>query len=239
MAFNGDIKFKGTSSKAYPLTITTPPQITHSELYVDEYNIPGKNGTLYGANPYRGSATISASFALVADEGLTSGVSKFQTSYRSVRQWLQGTGTLILGDSTDSYYEVQKVVIASDERAILRYGNLQVEFTVYPFEFLNAGDTAIDPGNSIKNEGDLSCPLYKITGSGSGTLTVDSKTMTYTVDGELYIDTRRFIAYDALGNNKNSVLAGDYEDLRLDTGTHSISASAGTLKIYPKWGYNL
>ena len=239
MAYNGDIKFKGTSSTTYPLIITTPPQVTHSELFVDEYQIPGKNGTLYGANPYRGSATITVSFALVAEDGLTDGVSKYQTSYRSVRQWLQGTGKLIIGDSTDSYYEVQKVVIATDERAILRYGNLQAVFTVYPFEFLNSGDTAIDPGNTINNEGDQASPLYKITGTGSGTLTVDTKTMTYTVDGELWIDTRRYIAYDALGANKNSVLAGDYDDLKLDTGTHSISATAGTLKIYPKWGYNL
>ena len=146
---------------------------------------------------------------------------------------------MIIGDSTDSYYEVQNVVIATDERAILRYGNLQAVFTVYPFEFLNSGDTAIDPGNTINNEGDQASPLYKITGTGSGTLTVDTKTMTYTVDGELWIDTRRYIAYDALGANKNSVLAGDYDDLKLDTGTHSISATAGTLKIYPKWGYNL
>lgn len=238
MAYNGDIKFKGTSSKSYPLTITTPPQITHPEIITEEYTIPGRNGTLYGADGYRASGTITVNMALVAAETWSNNVSAYATAYRQVRQWLQGTGKLIIADSPDAFYEVQKIYIATDERQILRYGNLQVVFTVYPYEFFTSGDTAVGAG-TINNPGDEAAPLYKITGNGSGTLTVNGKTMTYTVNGVLNIDVRRFIAYDGSGNNKNSVLTGDYENLKLKPGANTVAATAGTLEVYPHWGVNL
>lgn len=238
MAYNGDIKFKGTSSTAYPLTITTPPQITHPELISEEWQIPGRDGTLLSVDPYRGNAIITVNMALVANEGFTNNVSKYQIAYRQVKQWLQGTGKLILGDSPDSYYEVLKVTIGTDDRQILRYGQLQVLFTVYPYEFLSSGDTGVGAG-TITNNGDEAAALYKISGTGSGTLTVHGKTMTYTVSGDLYIDTRRFIAYDGLGANKNSQISGDYKDIRLVHGSNTVSATVGTLTIYPKWGYKL
>lgn len=238
MAYNGTITFKGVASSAYPLTITTPPQIVHPQMFTEEYAVPGRNGTLFGSNPYFGSGTINVTFALVAQPGLTDGTSKYQTAYRQVRQWLQGTGKLILGDSASSYYEVQKVVITTDSRVILRYGTMQVAFTVMPYEFLTSGDTAKSAG-TITNPGDEACPLYKITGSGSGTLTVNSNAMTFTSSGTLYIDTRRFIAYDNAGNNCNSNISGDYKALRLRTGDNTVAISGASLEVYPKWGYNL
>ena len=239
MAYNGSITFRGTASTSYPLTIITPPQITHPDLIMEEYTIPGRDGTLYGLNPYRSSAQITVTMALVAQDGLTNNVSKYQTSYRQVKSWLQGTGKLIIGDSQDSYYEVQKVAITADDRTILRYGTLTVVFTVYPYEFLDSGDTSVSPG-TVTNPADKCSPLYKITGSGSGTLTVNNKTMSFTSTGTLYIDTRRYIAYDSSNNNKNSVLSGDYDDLKLDNGANTVTITSGfTLNIYPKWGYNL
>lgn len=239
--YNGDINFKGKSSKAYPLTITTPPAINPAELITEEYTIPGKDGTLYGVNPYTGSATITVQFALVAATTWTAGeASPYTKAYREVREWLSGTGTLKIGDAPDSYFEVQKVSITTSERVILRYGTIEATFTVYPFEFLTAGDTAITTGlDELENKGSRSMPLYKISGSGSGTLTVNGNAMTYTVDGELYIDTRRFIAYDENGANKNSLLAGDYDGLWLEPGDNEITATAGTLAVTPKWGYKL
>ena len=61
----------------------------------------------------------------------------------------------------------------------------------------------------------------------------------YTVDGTLYIDTRRFIAYDGSNNNTNNAINGDYAGLYLKTGSNTISASVGTLTVYPKWGYSV
>lgn len=238
MAFNGNIKFKGVSSKTFPLTITEPPQVSHASLiHANEYTIPGRNGELYSTATYRESAEISVKMALVPTG---SGNSAYQTALRQVRQWLQGTGKLILGDVTDSYYEVQKVVIATDNRVILRYGTLEAKFTVYPYEFLNSGDDATTSYSTITNSGDVSHPLYKITGAGSGVLTVNNKTMNFTNADTTYIDVRRQIAYDGSNNSRNKYLTGDYNNLVLKHGTNTISISSGfTLVVYTKWGYNL
>lgn len=237
--FNGYVKFKNISSKTFPLTVTSPPQITHGERFVEEYTIPGRNGTLYGNDSYRASAVVTVRMALVASDGLSGGVSRYKTAYRQVMRWLQGTGKLVIEDSTDSYYEVQKVTITTDERVILRYGNLEVQFTVYPFEFLNSGDTIASAG-TLSNEGDEASPLYIIEGSGDGSISINgTSVMTYSVTDKLYIDTRREIAYDEGGNNMNASLDGDYADLKLPTGNTTISASVGSLTLYPKWGFNL
>ena len=236
--FNGDIKFKGISSKAYPLTVTTPPQITHPEKIVDKYSIPGRNGNLLGEVVSYGDAQITVSIALVASNTFTDGVSGYTETYREVRQWLEGRGRLILGDAPDAFYEVSQVDIVTDDRTILRYGNLQAVFSVYPMEYLFSGETEIS-GGTVKNPGSTSYPLYKITGNGNGVLTVNGKTMSYTVNGTLYIDTQKWIAYDGQGQNMNPQLTGNYMNLKLVPGNNTVSASVGTLAIKPRWGINL
>lgn len=238
MAFNGGITFKGISSKNLLITLTTPPAIIHPEVTTEEWTIPGKDGTLYGVDGYKPSAQIVVNMALVTDQEVTDGVASYTEAYREVRNWLQGTGRLTIDDATDAYYEVQKVNITGDERAVLRYGQLQVTFTVYPYEFLNSGETGQNAG-TINNPGSVCSPIYKIVGNGSGTLSVNGKAMTYTVSGTLYIDVRRMIAYDLNRVNKNNELNGNYRDLRLVSGENSVSASTGTLTVYPYWGYVL
>lgn len=234
MYYNGDIKFRGVSSKTHPLTITTPPLITHSDIYGDVTPIPGRDGSIFGSDTYQGDAVVKVQFALVASQT----VSDFQTKIRAIRAWLTGRGKLIIGDATDSYYEVKKVKIVTNNRVIFNYGTLDVEFTIYPYEFLDSGDTGIT-SFPITNSAMESKPLYQISGSGTGTLTVNGHTMTYTVDGLLYIDTRRMIAYDANSVNKSNQVSGDYEGLHLKNGSNTISATVGTLTVYPKWGYTV
>lgn len=240
MAFNGYMKFNNISSKSFPVILTTPPQPTHPDFVTEEYNIPGRNGTLYSVNGQRASAQITVNLALVASDTWTNSVPDYTASYRQVRQWLQGTGRLEFEDRMDAFFEVQKIQITTDERVILNYGNMQVVFTVYPYEFLKSGE---EEQANLNNPGDEAMPLYKITatGSGSGTLTVNGYSLSYsfTGAGELYIDTRRQIAYDAQHNNKNSKIAGDYNKIKLKHGTNTVAATMGTLKVYPNWGYNI
>ena len=234
MFYNGDIKFRGVSSSTKGLTVTAPPLVTHSEIYGDVNTIPGRDGSVYGTDTYQGDAVIKVQFALVA----SSTVTDFQTKIRAIRSWLTGRGKLIIGDSTDSYYEVKKVKIVTDNRVIVNYGVLEVEFTVYPYEFLDTGDTGVT-SFPLTNNAMTSKPLYQISGPGSGTLTVNGHTMTYEVAGVLYIDTRRMIAYDSNNANKNNKVSGDYAGLHLKSGSNTISATVGTLTVYPKWGFTV
>ena len=80
------------------------------------------------------------------------------------------------------------------------------------------------------------CPIYKITGNGPCTLTVNGKTMTATVTDNISIDTERMITYDSSGNLKNTSVSGNYEDLYLQPGENTVTVSSGfTCTVIPNW----
>jgi phage-related protein len=208
--------------------LASKPILTHSEIRRTTYTVPMR-GDLLGTDVYRGNASWQILFHMKHNN--------YMQQIRLVRQWLQNEGILELSDSSDSYYEVKQITWTEDFRKSEEYGRLNTMFTVYPYEFLKSGDTAIEGDGTIENVADPSMPLYKITGSGSGILTVNDKAMNYTVDGVLYIDTRNFIAYDEDGNNKSNQVSGDYEDIQFIHGDNAVSATVGDLETYPRWGY--
>lgn len=226
-----DITYNSKTPADLDAWLATMPVLTHSEIKGNEFDIPAR-GVLLGEE-YRGNAIWTMMFHLKNNE--------LDKKKRKIRQWLSGTGTLVMSDTSDSFYEVLRVVQTEDFRRSEKYGRINTQFIVYPYEFLTSGNTAISGGGTIENEHDASMPLYKIEGNGSGTLTVNGYNMTFTVataDNGLFIDTRRFIAYNNAGSNKNGVLSGNYEDLRFIHGENVVSITSGfILTIYPKWGY--
>lgn len=246
MYFNGSITFNNITSASLGLIVTEPPKIEHSAILGDEYNIPGRNGVLYGKNTYRSSAAITVKMALVKpdyESGYTS--ASYQTALRSIRTWLQGTGNLIIGDVSDSYYEVQRVEITTDERVIVNYGTLEVKFTVYPCEFLTAMTVS---GHTINANSsytftlptDFSEPEYAATLVGSGTesayFVVNGKRFTVT-SPTADIDTRRKTAIRG-GVSVSNAVSGDYDAIKLKHGSNTIQTSAGMqLKVWSRDGY--
>ena len=82
----------------------------------------------------------------------------------------------------------------------------------------------------------ISHPIYRISGTGSCTLTVNGKTMKVTVNQEITIDTERMIANNAQMVNQSNLLVGNYEDLYLQEGDNTITVSTGfTLNVIPNW----
>ena len=238
MYYNGTITYKNVASSTNGLIVTEPPKVTYSEIRGDVYQIPYRNGDLHSAETYRGDAQISVKMALVKNS-----VANYVSAIRQIRNWLSGTGSLVIADTTDAFYEVKKVVINTEDRIIATYGIIEVVFTVYPYEFLTSGDTAITT-TSISNQYSQSRPLYKITGTAGaeGTLTVNSNTMGFKIPtgGTLYIDTRRMIAYGSNNANASDKVNGDYRKLYLNNGSNSVSVSSGfSLSTYPKWGYEI
>lgn len=209
--------------------LATRPILSHSDHQGNSYELPLVDGRLYEED-YRGDAEWEFIIHMKNDN--------FSKQMRKVRQWLSGTGTLIMSDTTDSFYEIKRVELSDNTRKSEQYGRVKVKMTCYPYEFLNSGNTAISGGGTINNEHDPSKPLYKITGNGNGVLTVNGKTMTFTVDGTLYIDTRREFSYNASNVGQDSNISGDYKAIRLKHGSNSVSITSGfTLETYPRWGY--
>ena len=228
-----NITYRGHTPEEFGAYLASIPVYTPSAKTRNTWQIPARKGDLLEKKFGRTNGQFNLLFHAVKTNTAT-----WEQIKRALIKWLSGTGKLVISDATDAFYEVLDVTvteeITGDRRA--EYGRIRAIFTVFPYEFLNSGDTGIT-SFPITNNAMASMPLYKIVGSGNGTLTVNGHTMTYTVDGTLYIDTRRFIAYDANNADKNSKVNGDYAGLYLQEGSNTISATVGTLTVYPKWGY--
>ena len=237
MFFNGDITYKEISSNKFSLIVTEPPTIIHSEVKDEAVSVPGRDGDLHFAEVTHGDAQIKVVF------GLATSTTNYKDVIRQVRNWLQGNGRLVIGDATDSYYEVKKVNISNDSRVVVNVGTIEAIFTVYPYEFLNIGDVGVSGTGKIINLNSDSNPLYKIKGSGNGTLSITnsngSYSMTFTSAGTLYIDTMLKSAYDSStpAKDKSNKVGGDYNKMKLANGENIISITSGfTLTTYPRWG---
>ena len=233
--------------------MTAPPLITHSEIKHDTFVIPGRDSELFSKDTYRGNASVKVSFDLV-----TTGEAKnYNARLNKIYNWLQGTGDLIISDEAYDYqteskgakYEVKKVIISTDQRDIVNYGHLEVEFIVYPYKFIV--ETYPSTENlTIVNNYDECMPLYKLNRASTGsaatfTLTVNGYTMSVNVPADasyVEIDTRRQLAYYTNGNVSYEVkVSGDYKKLRFAANsTNTLSTSDNyTLTTTPRWGYKI
>lgn len=247
MYYKGYITYKNKASNSFTgfkLIMTTPPEYVHSEIKHDTYNIPGRDGELYSKNTYRGNATIKVSFDIVT----TGAVANYTTALNQIYLWLSGTGNLIISDEPGAFYEVKKVIITTDQRTIVRYGKIDVEFVVYPYKFLDQSQQSTTALTIINNY-DECYPLYEYIALYAGqteTLTVNNSTMTiYMLQNysKAYIDTRKKIAYHVSGQGlKTEILVdGDYEKLKFAANSTNIlsTTNSSVLSTLPRWGYKI
>ncbi len=183
MYFNGNITFKGTTSGSLGVIVSSMPKMQHSTVKATEYDIPLRDGIQYSSWRNRTDAQITVKFAIVKDNN-----TNYIQTLRATRQWLEGTGELILDNNPDVYYNVKKVEITNEEMFTLSSGELEATFVVEPFEYMRT-DTEIEVeiGNdedghfvenrtvTINNETDLCKPLIVTTPFIYGALYVEAK----------------------------------------------------------------
>ena len=113
---------------------------------------------------------------------------------------------------------------------------MKVTFTLDPFFYAESGLSEIHSWQTIMNNFDLSQPVYRITGEGMCTLTVNGKTMKANVGQNLIIDTSLRLAYRTDGTIQNTSVSGSYEDLYLLPGLNQLSLSDGfSMAVQPNW----
>ena len=115
------------------------------------------------------------------------------------------------------------------ENRYTRLGRFDITFRCRPERFLNSGETPVTvaSGGKINNPTAFkSKPLIKITGSGSGTLTVAGTTMSFTgITDYLYIDCDKMDVYRLASENKNNLMTGEFPVLQ--SGENLISYTGG------------
>lgn len=224
------ITFNGENCLAYRLIPVRRPSVPAPEKRYTQTQIPGMDGVLIETDGSYSPITISVEFNFMDSPG------RWMEQYRAAKKWLKGGGWLKLGDDRDFLYKVYYVQITDTERTSKKIGNFTADFLCHPYAFLESGQYEYTADEAQYNSYDISHPVYKITGNGACTLTVNGKSMTANVSGNLTIDTELMMAYQQDGTAENTSVTGNYEDLYLIEGQNEISITDGFgLIVIPNW----
>lgn len=225
-----NILYKGVNCSRFGIIPARRPSVPAPEIRVTETEIPGRDGVLVETDGCYGTITIPVEFNyLVPSE-------KWMDAYRKAKRWLTGSGWLVLEDDQDYMYKVLYVKITDTERTSRRLGNFTAEFTCNPYAYLVSGQQEHSVTDVLYNPYMLSHPVYKITGEGVCTLTVNGNTMSANVGQNITIDTELMIAYREDGTMQNTEVTGDYEKLYLQEGENTITVTSGfEITVQPNW----
>lgn len=224
------VSFKGANCLEYGLLPVRRPDIPAPELRVTETEIPGRDGVLTESDGDYAPITISIEFNFMRSPDT------WASAFRAAKKWLHGSGKLELSDDQDYFYRVYYCKIDDCERTSRKIGKFTVEFYCQPYMYQKDGETEVENPISLYNFGAVSHPIYKITGEGMCTLTVNGKSMTANVGQNITIDTDAMLAYREDGTLQNTSVTGDYENLYLAEGENTISVTDEfEFVVIPNW----
>lgn len=147
---------------------------------------------------------------------------------------------VLLDDYEPDYYRLAYFQGPFDiENKRTRLGTFDISFRCRAENFLLTGNTAVNvaSGNVIQNPTSyISKPLIKITGSGSGTLTVGDTTISFSdVPDYLYIDSDRMVVYRLSTEDRDSLMTGEFPVLKPGNNLVSFTGGITACEITPKW----
>lgn len=224
-------EFNDETSTEHNVVVESRPDIPIGVEDVDFVTVSGRDTTITIRNGTYDDIKIKLECGFKVDDP-----DQWGAQVRKIRQWLTGSGKLTFSDSGETFYKVKLIEIDKVEREGRKYGHFEAEFTCDAFEYVHAGTLEYDLDDVLYNPYSKCKPVYLITGTGTCTLTVNGKTMTATVEGDVIIDTDLMLSYTSDGALVNTSVSGDYDGLWLKTGKNTISITSGfALKVVPNW----
>ena len=228
------VTYNNITDKSVGVHAVTRPSVPAPVRDVNVSRIAGRDSAYYD------DVGTVADIAIKIVFGFTKSPDTWTTQYRALKKWLLSGSDgayLKFSDDTGYHYKVHNVEITETERMSRMIGQVEAVFYCDGYTYLDSGDTQINLAATIANNYALCHPLYKITGNGACTLTVNSKTFVISaVSTGVDIDTDAMLS---IGSNSvwvNTGVTGDYEDLYLKPGNNSLSITSGfTCKIVPRW----
>lgn len=227
-----DIEYNKILGSSMEIFATKYPSIPAAQERIEEVAVPGMSGVLHIRKKCFEKTEIPIEFNYIGKEEL------WNEKWRQAKEWLSALNAeLSLGDDANHFYRVSKVILGTNERVSRRIGRFVATFvTKDGLSYLQQGNHAVDCSEVKYNPGVFSQPIYKITGEGVCTLSVNDKSMIANVSGNIVIDTELMLAYREDGTSQNTAVKGNYEDLYLQEGDNVITVSEGfECKVIPRW----
>ena len=183
------IVYRGRTNTELGLDISDAPAASKAARKYNSKTIPGRAEAAWELQDEYVSYKLQCTF-----------VARYVVDLAAIREWLSGSGDLIMSDESTR----KRKALSCDIVGIKRAGasgdikELTASFEVQPFAYLVVPEliTLTTPG-VIVNPGTIySEPVITVTGSGDITLTVNGENITlYDVDGYITLDVPRRLAY--------------------------------------------
>lgn len=211
------------------------PQRTIAKRKYDVVSVPGRNGDLYFSQDAYENVLQEYDVYISAER------EKLPVMARKAAEWLSAAGYHELWDSYEpdifrlAYYAGSQDI----ENIFNRFGRMKLSFSCKPQRFLITGKDVVNvakTGTVLHNPtGFAAKPLIRVYGTGSGTLTVGSTTVTLTEISE-YIDIDSDLQDAYKGTlNQNSKMTGDFPELASGENILAWTGDITRLTITPRW----
>ena len=236
----GVIIFDDRRSIDYRIQVEHPPGYNFPERDYEITHVPRRNGDVVKDNGAYKNTTRSYEIALGDYE------QTFEELMANISQFLySNTGYARLEDSySPEYYRMALFVGPFDvENILFHAGRATIDFNCMPQKFLKLGDKPMifsGDGTIWNPTNQISKPIITVTGSGSGTLTINDKSISVSsLSSPLIINSEIEDIYDAqTGENRNSdvsLLDRVYPTFRPGDNTISIQGEITSVEVVPKW----
>lgn len=227
------ISFGGEEVPAY---IASAPKRRKPKRKMTVTQIPGTNREVVDMED--AWETYEQPYSMFVGDGSLDFV---EEALADVAKVLYKTGWQVLLDDYDpDHYRLAYFQGPFDvENRKTRVGKFDISFVCRAERFLETGDTPVlvPSGEGITNPTSYaSKPLIKITGSGSGTLTVGDTIMSFTdILDYLYIDCDKMDVYRLPTEDRNSLMSGEFPILESGINVIAFTGGITSCEITPKW----
>lgn len=227
------IWFNGKSGDDYHVVVERYPDVILPTRKQEKINVKGKNGDLLVQEDAFENVLQRYQIYISAEQP------RLTTIAHKVSEWLCVKGYKRLEDS----YWLDTFRLASFQGGIEidnilgRFGKATIEFDCKPQRFYKIGDfpIAMASGQKLHNPSPFTAkPLLVVQGSGAGTISDGTNTLSLTNCNNLTIDCDIMQIYQGT-TNKNNVGSGKF--LELPEGDTAITWTGGitSVKLTPRW----
>lgn len=221
----------GVKSSDFHILFERYPSIKMGKEQFEKKTVPGRGNVYYRTGTY-----ADTEISMLLDVNAVGHAEGWMAAYTEARRFLTECQTISFCDKQNYFYKVKCMEISTVDQYTEEAGDFDAYFYCEAGAYLKDGIYEYDPEEVLMNSFSECHPVYKITGEGVCTLTVNGKSMSADVGQNLTIDTNLMIAYRTDGAIQNTAVTGDYSDLYLQHGENSISITSGfELKIIPNW----
>lgn len=233
------IKFNNVSSGTLGVYVEQYPDRPIPQRKHEVFSVPGRSGDIIVMEDAWENVEQSYDIYLSAE------AAGLPIVANAVVAWLMGASgyARLEDDYNGEIFRLAAFTGPVDLANILNaFGRATIKFNCQPQRFLKSGETAVNftqAGTLSNPTGFKAKPLVTVSGSGSGTITLNGSTLTIsTITDGMILDCAEHEAYSISGGivtNLNSKVSGDWPVF--GSGSNAVAFTGGVtgLSIIPRW----